>query len=179
MTEFGGSSWLLGGATRDQQSITSDWQSSPQNFIDGVRVKEVTNVCTSYGILTEIYRSDWVLDGLGVDQVFRASLAPGRFSAWHAHEHTTDRLFVIEGIVLTVLYDGRPDSPTRGMINEFRTGALRPTLIRVPPKVWHGIQNISIEQATVLNLVDRAYQYEAPDHWRLPPDSPEIPYQFC
>ncbi|MBI3118136.1 MAG: dTDP-4-dehydrorhamnose 3,5-epimerase, partial [Candidatus Hydrogenedentes bacterium] len=81
MTEFGGSSWLLGGATRDQQSITSDWQSSPQNFIDGVRVKEVTNVCTSYGILTEIYRSDWVLDGLGVDQVFRASLAPGRFSA--------------------------------------------------------------------------------------------------
>jgi dTDP-4-dehydrorhamnose 3,5-epimerase len=32
--------------------------------------------------------------------------------------------------------------------------------------------------ALVLNLVDRPYRYEDPDRWRLPPDTPEIPYRF-
>jgi dTDP-4-dehydrorhamnose 3,5-epimerase len=27
-------------------------------------------------------------------------------------------------------------------------------------------------------MVDRAYTYEDPDHWRLPPDTREIPYRF-
>jgi dTDP-4-dehydrorhamnose 3,5-epimerase len=172
------SSWRPDGATKARQTITADWQFTTQQLIAGVAVKEVKNVPTGYGFLTEIFREEWGLDSLPVGQVFQAVLRPGGISAWHAHECTTDRLFVNTGLVHIVLYDGREFSPTCGTINEFRLGSLRPALIVVPPKVWHGIHNISDETSSTLNLVDRAYRYEDPDHWRLPPDSPQIPYRF-
>jgi glycosyltransferase involved in cell wall biosynthesis len=34
------------------------------------------------------------------------------------------------------------------------------------------------DASVLLNLVDNAYRYEDPDHWRLPPDSPQVPYRF-
>lgn len=170
--------WSIDSATKDARSITAQWNPSNQNFIDGVRIKEVKNVVKNNGFLTEIYRQDWELDSLTVDQIFQVSLLPGGISAWHAHEVTTDRIFVNTGLIKVVLYDARPESPTFGKIDEFRCGALRPMLIIVPPRVWHGVQNFTCEPAALLNIVDRAYQYDDPDHWRIPLDSPEIPYKF-
>ncbi len=170
--------WLLEGATKHEQSITSDWQPTQLQLIDGVYVKEMRNVPSGYGFLTEIFRTEWNL-GIGtVDQVFQATLFPGRISAWHAHEVTVDRLFVNQGMVKVVLYDARTDSPTYRLINEFRLGVHRPALVVVPPKVWHGIQNVWNEVSSVINLVDQAYRYEDPDHWRLPWDTDKIPYSF-
>ena len=103
---------------------------------------------------------------------------PACVSGWHSHRATTDRLFVSQGMMLIVLYDAREDSPTHGHINEFRFGALRPGLISVPPKVWHAVRNISSERSVLLNLPDHAYNYEDPDHWRLPLETDQIPYKF-
>jgi dTDP-4-dehydrorhamnose 3,5-epimerase len=69
-------------------------------------------------------------------------------------------------------------SSSRGAINEVVVGLHRPALVIVPPRVWHGVQNLRNRPAALLNLPDRAYQYEAPDHWRLPPDTTQIPYTF-
>jgi dTDP-4-dehydrorhamnose 3,5-epimerase len=91
---------------------------------------------------------------------------------------TTDRLFVNHGQILVVLYDAREDSSTFGVLNKFHLGILRPGLLVVPPKVWHGVQNIGEGSSSLLNLVDRAYRYEDPDHWRLPHDTSLIPYRF-
>jgi len=171
-------SWLLPGARKDEQSITSDWEFTNQRLIEGVKVKEVKHVATGYGFLTEMFRGDWGLGATLVEQVFQATLAPGRISAWHAHEHTTDRLFVNRGLFKLVLYDARGGSSTFGCVNEFRFGSVRPALLVIPPKVWHGIQNVSSEDSSLVNLVDHAYLYRGPDHWRLPPNTPEIPYSF-
>ncbi len=168
---------LIEGCAKDRQSITSDWEFL-QPRIDQVRIKEVKNVVKENGALTEVYRRDWQLDAGEVDQVFQVLLEPGGVSAWHTHQLTTDRLFVSQGTIKVVLYDARQSSPTCGLINEFRLGSLRPALIIVPPGVWHGVQNISRAPACLLNLVDRAYAYEDPDHWRLPWDTEKIPYSF-
>ena len=77
-----------------------------------------------------------------------------------------------------VLFDAREDSSTRGLVNEFRFGERRPGLVVIPPRVWHGVQNLSPGPSTILNLVDQAYEYEDPDHWRVPADSPEIPFSL-
>jgi dTDP-4-dehydrorhamnose 3,5-epimerase len=61
---------------------------------------------------------------------------------------------------------------------ELFLSARRPQLVVVPPRVWHGIENLSDEPGTVINIPDRAYQYAQPDHWRLPPDTDQIPYAF-
>src|SRR5262245_6069496 len=170
--------WLLAGAEKNTQSVTSDWQFVNQEAIAGVVLKLVQNVPTPYGHLTEVYRRDWGLDAGPVDQVFQLTLGPGSVSAWHAHEHTTDRLFVNRGLIRIVLYYARRDSTTFGRINEFTCGTIRPCLLLIPPRVWHGVLNLGNEPANLLNLVDRAYRYDDPDHWRLPPDSPEIPYKL-
>lgn len=170
--------WMLPGTVQDQQSITADWTPAQLHLIDGVVIKEIKNVPKGNGYLTEIFRCEWGLDAMPVDQVFQVALSPGGISAWHAHEVTTDRLFVSYGMVRIVLYDARADSPTRGVVNELKFGTTRPALVIVPPQVWHGVQNLWHDTSLILNLVDRAYRYEQPDHWRVPHDSPEIPYQW-
>lgn len=165
-------------ATRDSQSVTAGWDVL-QDLIEGITVKEVRHVAKENGYVTEVFRADWHLDDSPVDQVFQVSLFPGAVSAWHAHMQTTDRLFVNRGMVKVVLYDARAESPTRGSVNVFRFGELRPALLVVPAGVWHGVQNLGGKEASVLNAVDRAYSYTDPDHWRLPSDTPEIPYRFA
>lgn len=168
---------VLPKAKKDQQSITSDWEVK-QPLIDGVLVKEVKHVPKNNGYLTEIWREEWGLDSLPVKQVFQVFVNPGGISAWHTHLTTTDRLFINHGLVKIVLYDARKNSSTYKRLNVFRFGTIRPALVIVPPGVWHGVENISDESSLILNLVDEPYQYEDPDHWRLPADTNEIPYRL-
>ena len=167
----------LPGATKDEQSVTSDW-TVLQNPIEGVELIEVRNVIANSGHTTELLRREWFGTGVEVDQVFQVTRGARGISAWHVHLDTTDRLFVNAGQVKIVLYDSRSGSPTHGQVNEFRLGDRRPGLVIIPRGVWHGLQNLLATESRVINLVDVAYEYEDPDHWRLPADTAEIPYSF-
>jgi dTDP-4-dehydrorhamnose 3,5-epimerase len=168
--------WIPG-CLKDPRTVRDEWV-PVQATIDGVKVREVRHVMKRYGLLTELFRADWMLDDGVVGQVFEVRLGPGEISAWHAHRVTRDRLFVTEGAVRIVLFDARTSSATHGTVNEFRFGDHRPALLVVPPGVWHGVQNLRPSQSRVLNVVDKAYSYADPDHWRLPADSTSIPYRF-
>lgn len=168
---------FIPGARKDGQSVRPDW-TPVQKTIDGVRVREVRHVQKGRGLLTEIFRTDWRVDGGVVDQVFQVTLGPREVSAWHVHRRTLDRLFANRGAVRIVLYDARSSSPTHGQVNEFRFGEHRPALLLVPAGVWHGVENLRDDAGAVLNLVDGAYAYRDPDHWRLPANSPRIPFSF-
>ena len=179
MIETATATWLLEDAVKDRQTITARWSPSSLRLIDGVSVHEVLNVPKQSGYLTEVFRAEWMRGvHATVDQIFQVVLEPGAISAWHAHERTLDRLFVNRGMVRVVLYDARDDSPTHGLINEFRFGTVRPALVVIPARVWHGIQNLAATESSVLNIVDRAYAYEDPDHWRIPADAAQIPFRF-
>lgn len=178
MNEFIPAEGNIHGAVLDRQSITRDWQPI-QLLIDGVQLREVKHVPKNNGVLTEVWRAEWAVDDLPVSQVFQNMLQPGGISGWHVHQFTTDRIFVNSGLMKLVLYDARTAASTFGRINEFRLGDMRPALVVVPPGVWHAVQNLAPEPSRLLNLVDKAYSYETPDHWRLPVDAPQIPYRFC
>ncbi len=168
---------FIEGCLQDHEIIRPNWIRI-QKAIQGVKVHEVRHVPKGRGVLTEIYRRDWQVDDASVDQVFQVSMAPGEVSCWHAHQRTRDRFFISQGNIRIVLYDGRTASKTFRRVNEFQFGSYRPALVLVPPGVWHGVQNVSPEPSVLINLVDHAYSYGDPDHWRLPSDSPKIPYQF-
>jgi dTDP-4-dehydrorhamnose 3,5-epimerase len=170
--------WCFKDAVPRPESVTTDWEWVGRPMIQGVVVKEVKNVPTGYGYLHEVWRDDWKLDEFPVRQVFQGVFEPGRISAWHAHAVTTDRLCVNRGRMRIVLYDARPDSPTFGLVNDLVLGELRPGIVIVPPKVWHGVQNVGSTHASLLNLVDEAYTYKEPDHWSIPSDSKSIPYTW-
>lgn len=162
----------------DPQLVRSDWEPVGQMRIEGVSAKSVTTVLTNNGALTELWRADWGLDQQAVDQVFQRIVDPGAVSAWHVHLRTTDRLACASGQLLVVLFDARLSSATHGALAEFRLGERRPATLSVPPGVYHGVRNIGTTPALLVNAVDQAYSYEAPDHHRVPADSPDIPYTW-
>lgn len=167
---------MLKGARQDPQLIDSTWH-KPQPAIAGVVVREVLHVPGERGTLTELFRGEW--DEAGpVAQVFHIELRPGAISAWHCHARAVDRLFAVSGCLKIVLFDGRDGSATRGRVNEFTVGAARPTLIVVPSEVWHGVRNLDGTPSSIVNMPTHAYDYDAPDHYRLPWDTAEIPYDW-
>ena len=171
-------SWQLSGASRDAQSVTADWMPVGTPTIHDVSISESRWITKSNGRLVELYRRDWFATDHRVDQVFHVVLNAASVSAWHVHEHTTDRLFVSSGQARMVLYDARTDSPSYRTVLELLLSEHRPQLIVVPPGIWHGVENIGNAPAVIVNMPDQAYDYEHPDHWRLPATTGEIPYRF-
>jgi len=159
---------------KDHQLVAPDWSPSEPVEITGVATMAIANVLTDTGCLTEIWRRDWGLDRLPVDQVFQRTLAKGAATDWHAHATTTDRLFCATGRLRLALYDARMASPSHGRVAVLRLGTERPAVIVVPPGVWHGVRNVGEDTALYLNVVDRAYDYAEPDNYRLPHDTPLI-----
>jgi dTDP-4-dehydrorhamnose 3,5-epimerase len=166
---------MLPGARKDGQLVTSDW-AVLRTPIHGVHLREVRHVPRDHGIVTEVFRPEWDPTGLPIVHIYQSRLFPGAIGAWSCHAKNVDRLFVNQGLIKVVLYDGREDSPTHGAINEIHVGDARPAMIVLPIGIWHGLQNLGTIDALVLNFPTRAYVYEDPDHWRLPMDTDQIPY---
>lgn len=163
---------------KDAAHIDRDWVVA-RRLIEGVKVREVRNIVTANGITTELYRPDWGVVPGTVQQVIHVALRGQAISAWHQHRHRWDFLFVVGGHFRIVLFDPRDGSPTRGQVDVFHLSPARPMLLAVPPWVWHGVQNLSTDVSCFVNMFDRPYEYSDPDEWRLPPDSPDVPYRFA
>jgi dTDP-4-dehydrorhamnose 3,5-epimerase len=170
-------SWSVTGP-KDPQLVRSDWTSPSEINIDGVVARPISNVLTDTGYLTEIWRADWVLDDGPVGQVFQRVLNLGYESGWHAHGGATDRLFCAVGTIKVALYDGRRDARTHGNSLVLRIGETRPAMVVVPAGVWHAVRNVGTDRAVFINVVDVAYDYEDPDHYRLPYGTDQIPVEF-
>jgi dTDP-4-dehydrorhamnose 3,5-epimerase len=168
---------MLPGAQKDDPQITEDWQKLGTT-IEGVSVREVRHVPRDHGVITEIFRPEWDPTGLPVVHIYQSRLFPGALGAWSCHKRTTDRLFVNQGHLKLVLFDARDDSKTRGLVMELHAGDTRPSLVVMPPGIWHGLQNLGTSDALVLNCPTEAYDYRDPDHYRLPYDTKEIPYTW-
>jgi dTDP-4-dehydrorhamnose 3,5-epimerase len=168
---------MLSGARKDGQIVTSEWQKVGRT-IKGIEVREVLHVPRDHGIITEMYRSEWDPTGLPVTHAYQSRLFPGAIGAWSCHARSVDRLFVNQGHVKLVLFDGREDSETKGLINEVHIGDARPAFVVLPVGVWHGLHNLGSTDALVINFPTMAYDYQDPDHYRLPSDTDQIPYSW-
>jgi dTDP-4-dehydrorhamnose 3,5-epimerase len=146
-------------------------------MIDGVKIKKLKVIPDERGWLMEILRSDDdIFEKFG--QVYLTTAYPGVVKAWHLHKKQQDNFTCIKGMMKVALYDSRKGSPTHKEINEFFIGERNPTLISVPPLVYHGFKAIGTESAFFLSIPTLPYNYGEPDEYRLPPDSEEIPYDW-
>jgi len=142
-----------------------------QALLSGVVMRRTRPVPHEDGHLTEVARTDWQDIVNPIVQVHVTTTLPGRVRAWGLHQRSTDRLFVVSGVVKIVLFDGRNDSPTRGQFNEFVVSERAPALVCVPPNLYHGWKNIGTTEAAIINMPDRAYLHDGPDALDLPWDS--------
>ncbi|OQX55651.1 MAG: dTDP-4-dehydrorhamnose 3,5-epimerase [Candidatus Aminicenantes bacterium 4484_214] len=146
-------------------------------MIEGVYVKKLRVIPDERGRLMEILRSDDKLfQKFG--QVYMTTTYPGVVKAWHFHRQQTDNIACVQGMIKLALYDSRPESATKGEVNQFYLGVHNPLLIQVPPGVYHGWMCVSQEEAMVINIPTEVYNYEKPDEYRLDPHQNDIPYDW-
>jgi len=146
-------------------------------MIEGVKTKKLKVISDERGRLMEILRCDEeMFQEFG--QVYMTTNYPGVVKAWHLHKKQTDKVCCLKGTIKIALYDARENSRTKGEVNEFDIGEENPQLISIPPEVYHGWKCISKEESIVINLPTEPYNHQEPDEYRLPPDTPEIPYKW-
>src|ERR687893_783786 len=101
-------------APKKDQPLAAPSSAIRQGSIDGVLVREGSNIVTRNGHTTEVFSSPWELPVDEVRHVIHVSLKPAAVSAWHMHSAQTDQIVAVDGMLKLVLYDPREDSPTRG-----------------------------------------------------------------
>jgi dTDP-4-dehydrorhamnose 3,5-epimerase len=146
-------------------------------MIAGVIIKKLKVIPDERGRLMEILRADdEMFKGFG--QVYMTSAYPGVVKGWHYHKKQYDNMAVVKGMMKIVLYDSRPESATRGEINEIFAGEHNPVMVHIPPYVYHGFKCISEEEAVVVNTPTDVYNYREPDEFRVHPHENDIPYDW-
>ena len=152
-------------------------------MIHGVQVKPLKVLPDDRGFLMEMLRADEPLfEGFG--QVYLTGCSRGVAKAWHYHRKQTDHFVCVWGTALVALYDGRDDSPTRGLVQEVVLHSPpsqdpAPLLLKIPPLVIHGFTAIDGAEARIINIPTVPYHYSDPDEYRYPWNSPEIPYRWA
>ena len=145
--------------------------------IEGVRTKTLRLIPDERGWLMEILRADDAELFTQFGQVYVSATYPGVVKAWHYHKEQLDNFACVAGMVKLVLIDTRPGSPTEGSVNEFVIGSLNPTLVQVPPLVYHGWKCVSEDLAIVVNAPTEPYRYDSPDEYRVEPHG-TLPYDW-
>jgi dTDP-4-dehydrorhamnose 3,5-epimerase len=151
-------------------------------MIHGVAVKELKPITDDRGFLMEMLRADEPLfERFG--QVYVTGCLRGVAKAWHYHREQSDHFVCVSGAALVVLYDGRPDSPTRGAVQELvlaapPSSAPAPLLVKIPPLVVHGFTAHGCDEARIVNVPTLPYRPAHPDEYRYPWNSADVPYRW-
>ena len=109
-------------------------------------------------------------------EIYFSCTHPGVVKAWHLHKEMTLNYAVIHGEIKFVLYDDRPDSTTRGEIQEFFISPENYMLVTVPPMIWNGFKSIGTTASIVANCSTLPHSVD--ELVRCSPSEPGIPYNW-
>ena len=162
---------------RDIKTVTPEGE-SVKPVPDGVRFHDVTTHVDDRGTVCELFDPRWRWHPDPLVSAYTFTVRPGMAKGWGLHEEHEDRYMILEGEMLVVLYDDRPDSPTRGLVSEIVLSEYRRRLMNIPVGVWHADRNIGAKDVRVINFPTNPYNHENPDKYRLPLNNDRIPYRF-
>ncbi len=167
--------WLK---AKQDQKTTTETGNFIQDLIDGVRYMPLNPIGDDRGTLVELFNPKWENIEEPFTYCYQTSLLPGVVKGWAYHKLHKDRYVMISGAMKVVLYDDRDDSSTKGKINEFYLTHERPGMLTIPEFVWHADVNFTSNEAILMNFPTLEYIRDAPDKYRLPPDTDLIPYDL-
>ena len=119
-------------------------------MIDGVVITPLKQFFDERGKVMHMMREDSnIFSSFG--EIYFSCTYPGAIKAWHLHKEMTLNYAVIYGSIKCVLFDDRPESKTRGNIDEYFLSPENYCLITVPPLIWNGWKGIGSETSIVAN----------------------------
>ena len=144
-------------------------------MIDGVIIKPLGIIPDERGMILKMLRSD-DKDYKGFGEMYFSTIYPGVVKGWHIHKKMTLNYAVIHGMIKLVLYDDRPNSPTKGELQEIYLGRENYKLVTIPPMVWNGFKGVGTVTAIVANCATVPHDPEEIE--RLDPFDKSIPYDW-
>lgn len=144
-------------------------------MIDGVIVTPLRQIFDERGRVMHMLREDSpVFSRFG--EIYFSCTHPGAIKAWHLHKKMTLNYAVLYGEIKFVLFDDRPESKSRGCVQEFFLSPLNYCLVTVPPLIWNGFKGIGDKTTIVANCATLPHD---PDELeRKPAFDPSIPYDW-
>ncbi len=144
-------------------------------MIEGVVVTPLRQIFDERGKVMHMLREDSpAFTRFG--EIYFSCVHPGAVKAWHLHKQMTLNYAVIFGEIKFVLYDDRPESSTRGQVQEFFLSTENYCLVTVPPLLWNGFKGIRDKSAILANCA--TLPHDPSEIERKPPYDPSIPYDW-
>ena len=144
-------------------------------MIEGVKITELKQILDERGKVMHMLRSDSaVFKSFG--EIYFSCIYPGAIKGWHLHKKMILNYAVPHGNIKFVLYDDRPDSPTKGELQEIFMGEGHYCLVTVPFGVWNGFKGIGSNVAVVANCASISHDPE--EIVRKDPFDKSIPYNW-
>lgn len=144
-------------------------------MIDGVVVTPLRQIFDERGKVMHMLREDSpVFSRFG--EIYFSCTHPGAIKAWHLHKKMTLNYAVIHGEIKFVLFDDRPDSKTRGCVQEFFLSPENYCLVTVPPLIWNGFKGVGDKTSIVANCA--SLPHSPGEIERKPAFDPSIPYDW-
>ena len=144
--------------------------------IHDVQVTPLRRIPDERGAVFHMLREDSpVFERFG--EIYFSTVYPGVVKGWHIHRRMTLNYAVPIGMIKLVCYDDRPDSSTRGEVQELHVGELNYALVTIPPLVWNGFKGEGATAALVANCATIPHDPSEID--RLDPFENEIPYDWA
>lgn len=117
---------------------------------------------------------------VAVGELYFSEVLPGHVKAWKQHTRQVQHFAVPSGLLGLVLYDARPDSPTKGVLRALALGrAGTYALLRIPCGVCYGFTALGNAPAIICNAAD--IPHDPAEGRKIAPDSPEgrrIPFDW-
>ncbi len=144
-------------------------------MIDGVLVHPLKQIPDERGTVRHMLKAtDPHFDKFG--EIYFSTVYPGVIKGWHLHSRMTINYAVVTGMIKLVLFDDRPNSATRGTVQELFVGDSNYCLVKVPPGVWNGFKGMGTAPAIVANCA--TIPHDPTEIERLDPLSSKIPYDW-
>ena len=141
-------------------------------MIDGVIITPLLQIADERGkVMHMLKNTDKHFEAFG--EIYFSCIFPDVIKAWHLHDKMILNYAVPYGRIKFVLYDDRPDSPTRGEVQELFLGEENYSLVTVPRKVWNGFKGVGTEVAVVANCA--SIPHHPSEIHRRDPSDPHFP----
>ena len=145
-------------------------------MIDGVLVHPLRRIADERGEILHMLRCDAAhFERFG--EVYFSTVYPGVVKGWHIHSEMVLNYAAVAGTIKLVLFDERPESPTRGELMELFVGESNYVLVRVPAGVWNGFKGVGVAPAIVANC--STIPHDPGEISRLDPFENHIPYDWA
>jgi dTDP-4-dehydrorhamnose 3,5-epimerase len=142
-------------------------------MIHDVVVTPLRQIADERGKVMHMLRSD-SRQFAGFGEIYFSCVFEGAVKAWHLHKRMVCSYAVPHGRIKLVLYDDRPESPTRGAIQEMLVGEGNYCLVTIPPRIWSGFKGLGPSMSIVANCA--SIPHDPAEGERLDAFDSSIPY---